>query len=794
MSFDFAVAGNGWKRSVFFADKGEHVSFEMPGGGCLVAGILEGNGFSTAPAETKTPSRVEHLALTGSGSRGFSIGSHYGFTKGCDVIEPHDAAILIVYDEGDVAVQPPESCSVLWAAEKKLPDKERLTPVKDRCFLMLSAEALRSEGALISRRVSWERTATDLVWQLRNNPKFSYLAGIPDILVVFAEDGAVLIRQDEGEWTARLTLTRGGFEVELREKFGGIIPDAWPVMIAGAAVSYKTWMDGATRENSELSVADILNPAANLLEIGYEPELMISGNYGKWLEAAPNADRAYTYEIPVSNSEQCADEDYWCIGSSFNGSRAHDIAFDYVLDGPKIIEGIPRFSCGALTTLDRKEIEAFSNVRNLIAEYASGNPSRPLSIAVFGAPGSGKSFGVTQIAKNVLPGVEKLEFNVSQFISDDDLASAFHQVRDVIMAGKLPLVFFDEFDSARDGLPLGWLKSFLMPMQDAKFKDSSGEHPVGKCVLVFAGGTASTLEEFSAPMLSDDPAIVTSFKNIKGPDFVSRLRGMIDVLGPNPAFEGDQNFILRRALLLRSLLERKLNIKSGRMPISGDVLHAMLHVPKFKHGARSVESILDMSRMDGLSWEPASLPFYTQLSLHVDADAFIRLVLKDVVLNAHKELLAKAIHNDFIARNAHESYMEKQKERGKHSQTSYTEAWDDLPEEIKNANREQAFSIPEKLLLVRCGFDAGDACYPTLKKFEPDEILLLAQNEHIRWMEDRTRNGWVYGPVRDNVKKTHPCLVSWDELPEEEQQKDIDVAENIIPLLEKAGLRVYRMV
>jgi len=65
----------------------------------------------------------------------------------------------------------------------------------------------------------------------------------------------------------------------------------------------------------------------------------------------------------------------------------------------------------------------------------------------------------------------------------------------------------------------------------------------------------------------------------------------------------------------------------------------MLLVPKYKHGARSMEAILDMSRIEGNAWEPThgSQPpchftFYSQLSIHVDADAFIKLVLREVIL------------------------------------------------------------------------------------------------------------------------------------------------------------------
>jgi hypothetical protein len=36
--------------------------------------------------------------------------------------------------------------------------------------------------------------------------------------------------------------------------------------------------------------------------------------------------------------------------------------------------------------------------------------------------------------------------------------------------------------------------------------------------------------------------------------------------------------------------------------------------------------------------------------------------------------------------------------------------------------------------------------------------------------------------------------VPWEELPKEEQQKDIDTAENIIPLLKSIDLRVYKTI
>ena len=49
---------------------------------------------------------------------------------------------------------------------------------------------------------------------------------------------------------------------------------------------------------------------------------------------------------------------------------------------------------------------------------------------------------------------------------------------------------------------------------------------------------------------------------------------------------------------------------------------------------------------------------------------------------------------------------------------------------------------------------------------EPDE-------SHKKWLKAREDDGWVYGPIKDQEKKQHPCMVPYEELPEVQQYKDI---------------------
>lgn len=44
--------------------------------------------------------------------------------------------------------------------------------------------------------------------------------------------------------------------------------------------------------------------------------------------------------------------------------------------------------------------------------------------------------------------------------------------------------------------------------------------------------------------------------------------------------------------------------------------------------------------------------------------------------------------------------------------------------------------------------------------------------QHNAWMADKIKDGWVYGQQKDSIKKTHPCIISFQELPAFQQKKD----------------------
>jgi len=306
---------------------------------------------------------------------------------------------------------------------------------------------------------------------------------------------------------------------------------------------------------------------------------------------------------------------------------------------------VPVETVGKWSSADSHEIRGVRSVRNLLAEYLKGKKKRPLSVAVFGPPGAGKSFAIKQVARSFGKDTfQEITFNLSQFQDPQELIGAFHQVRDINLSGMMPLVFWDEFDSSIGDQQLGWLRYFLSPMQDDEFLENGIIHPLGPGVYVFAGGTAHRYEEFCADMQSE------FVRQCKKPDFISRLKGFVNILGPdpNPNSVEDKWFMIRRAFILNVLLHVNagLTCDGPACNIDEGVLNAFLNVSRYKHGTRSLESIIEMSALQGQrSYELSALPPEGQLELHVDADEFMQLTR----LSGYKTLKVGVVGHRFLA-------------------------------------------------------------------------------------------------------------------------------------------------
>lgn len=57
-------------------------------------------------------------------------------------------------------------------------------------------------------------------------------------------------------------------------------------------------------------------------------------------------------------------------------------------------------------------------------------------------------------------------------------------------------------------------------------------------------------------------------------------------------------------------------------------------------------------------------------------------------------------------------------------------------------------------------------------KFNVENPDAPASASHDNWLKEKLADGWSYGPEKNPDKKEHPCCVSYEQLPPEQQKKD----------------------
>lgn len=102
--------------------------------------------------------------------------------------------------------------------------------------------------------------------------------------------------------------------------------------------------------------------------------------------------------------------------------------------------------------------------------------------------------------------------------------------------------------------------------------------------------------------------------------------------------------------------------------------------------------------------------------------------------------------------------------------------WEDAPEWQKDSAKKGVQSTVDRYW--QAAYRAGSY-----------DVDLDPEVSHQGWMKQKIDEGWVYGPVKDPEKKTHPCIVPYSELPTEQKAKDyifLSVAKETFNALVKA--------
>ena len=77
-----------------------------------------------------------------------------------------------------------------------------------------------------------------------------------------------------------------------------------------------------------------------------------------------------------------------------------------------------------------------------------------------------------------------------------------------------------------------------------------------------------------------------------------------------------------------------------------------------------------------------------------------------------------------------------------------------------------------------------------------EELIALAEaiskNVHDVWAQNRIKEGWTYGPVRDDEKRQTPCLIPYEELSEEEKAYDRNTALATLKFIVSQGFEIRK--
>lgn len=76
----------------------------------------------------------------------------------------------------------------------------------------------------------------------------------------------------------------------------------------------------------------------------------------------------------------------------------------------------------------------------------------------------------------------------------------------------------------------------------------------------------------------------------------------------------------------------------------------------------------------------------------------------------------------------------------------------------------------------------------------PEHLLRLteslAENAHDNWAALRIKQGWTWGPERNDDTKKHPDLIPYDQLPESEKEYDRQAAMETVKAIMALGYRI----
>lgn len=164
---------------------------------------------------------------------------------------------------------------------------------------------------------------------------------------------------------------------------------------------------------------------------------------------------------------------------------------------------------------------------------------------------------------------------------------------------------------------------------------------------------------------------------------------------------------------------------------------------------------------------------------------FERTCTPDLILGGTHEMLARAIHAEYLERVP--------PEKAKDHPTPRV-PWSELPEESKDIFRRQADRIGPRLVAVGCTIEPLTDWDAELFRFTPDETETLAKLEHEHHKNERLSDRWAYFPGYENLPPDRNLApIRWELRDKLTKETYREIVRNLPAFLAKVDFQVYRL-
>jgi voltage-gated potassium channel Kch len=375
-----------------------------------------------------------------------------------------------------------------------------------------------------------------------------------------------------------------------------------------------------------------------------------------------------------------------------------------------------------------------------------------------------------------LPRMTRTALTCAAEIGDADLWYALRGA-EIGAKGGFRLEFFNAADLAARGLlashsPFRGRVPYVLvagggPLSQALVRHLLREwreapHAAGETLrIMLVDGDTATLDQHLRqrhPEIGTSATLVSHALDLRSPQF-QRGRFLFDDSGACVVTHAyvcveDEGLALSTALLLAHQLRR-------------------YHVPIVVRAARQagVASLLGAGAGEDAGDAPRPLEVFSLLE---------QAYQPELVLNGTNEVLARALHQDYVARMAASG-----------TASAAAVPWDALPRDLKESNRTQADRISDKLETIGCHIVPLTAFDTTAFVLSDEEVEQLARMEHDQWVAERRALGWTAGP-RDPERKTNPNLIPWPDLDDTVRNYNRESVRQLPQFLNRAGFTAHR--